>query len=125
MIFFNYKLVAVSSFFAVCTINILFSKPALSSVSCKAGTISRYSNGSLNSCLLARDIEIRIGGAIFPCKAKKYISFTEKSRFKSCTLSQDIKIRKGNSVQSCKRNYIVSVSTPEETKNLSASCYPE
>lgn len=122
MIFFNSKLIGVVSFSAFSAINLIFSQPAVSAISCEPGTINRYSNGSLENCLLARDMKIRIGGAIFPCKAKKYISFTEKSQFQSCTLSQDIKIRKGNAVQSCKTDYIVSVSTPDEAKNLSIEC---
>jgi len=118
----NRKLVAASYFLSIFAINLFFPQPAISAVSCKTGTISRDSNGSLDYCLLARDMKIRIGGAIFPCKAKKYISFAKKSQFESCTLSQDIKIRKGNSIQSCKTDYIVLVSTQDDGKNISISC---
>ena len=127
MIFFNHKLAAVSYFVSISAINIFFSQPALSAISCEAGTISRYANGSLQSCVLARNTKVRIsnnrvGTSIFPCKAENYISFAEKSQFKSCKLSEDIKIRKGNSVETCKTDYTVSVSIVNDGKDLSITC---
>jgi len=130
MNFLNHKVIGVASFSAVSTINVIlnliFSQPAISAVSCEPGNISRYGNGSLKSCVLARDTKARIGSnqagiSIFPCKAKKYITFTEKSQFQSCTLAEGIKIRRGNSVTSCLTDYIVSVSTSSDGK-LSIEC---
>ena len=80
----NIKLAAVVSFFRISTINLVFSQPAISAVSCEAGTINRHKNGSLTSCILAKNTKVRIsnnriGNSIFPCQAKKYISFSQKS----------------------------------------------
>ncbi len=127
MIFFNHKFAAVSSFVSISAINIFLSQPALSAISCEAGTINRHANGSLYSCVLARDTKItisnyRTGRSIFPCKAQKYIRFAEKSEFQTCTLSEDIKIIENNSVRTCPKDYIVSVSTSSEGKNLSVGC---
>lgn len=127
MKFFNHKLAAVSSFVSISAINIFFSQPVLSAVSCEAGTINRHTNGSLRYCILARDTKItmsnyRTGRSIFPCKAKSYVMFAEKSDFQTCTLSEDIKIREGNSVRTCPKDYIVSVSTSNDGKDLSIDC---
>lgn len=127
MKFFNHKLAAVSSFMSISAINIFFSQPALSAISCEAGTINRHANGSLSFCVLARDTKItisnyRTGRSIFPCKAKSYVMFAEKSEFQRCRLSEQIKIREGNSVTTCPKDYIVSVSTSNDGKDLSIRC---
>lgn len=127
MKFFNHKLAKVASFFSISAMSLVFSQPALSAVSCEAGTISHYPNGSLASCVLARETKVtisnnRVGTSIFPCKAKNYISFAEKSQFQSCKVSEDIKIRKANSVQTCPEDYIVSVLTFSDGNNLSIRC---
>ncbi|MEM6751407.1 MAG: hypothetical protein AAF630_00230 [Cyanobacteria bacterium P01_C01_bin.38] len=127
MNFLYHKLAAVSSFISISAINIFLSQPALSAVSCEARTISRYPNGSLYYCVLARDTKVRMGNnrvgtSIFPCKAKKYIMFAEKAEFKECTLSEDIKIIENNSVRTCPKDYIVSVSTLNDGKDLSIGC---
>ncbi len=127
MKFFNHKLAAISYFISISAINIFFPQPALSAISCEAGTIYRHANGSLYYCILARDTKItmsnyRTGRSIFPCKAKRYIMFAEKSEFQECMLSEDIKIRENNYVRTCPKDYIVSVSTSNEGKKLSISC---
>ena len=126
MKFLNHKLIGVAYFSAFSAISLAFSQPAVGAVSCEAGTINRYSNGSLDSCILARDTKIRIGNnqsgtSIFPCKAKEYINFTEKSQFEDCKLSEEIKIKTGNSVTSCLIDYKVSVSTSDDGK-ISIDC---
>jgi hypothetical protein len=127
MKFLNYKLAAVSSFLSISAINLVVSQPALSAISCEAGTIIRHPNGSLQYCLLAFDTKItisnnRVGTSIFPCKTKTYISFEENSQFESCTLSEDIKIRESNYVRTCPKDYIVSVSTLNDGKDLDIKC---
>ncbi len=127
MKFFNHKLAAVGSFFSIGAINLVFSQPAMSAISCEAGTINRYPNGSLLHCILARDTKVtinnnRTGRSIFPCKAQTYIMFAEDSQFERCTLSEDIKIRKSNSVRNCPKDYIVSVSTLDDGKDLNIEC---
>ncbi len=127
MNFFYYKLAAAASFFSVSAINMFFSQPVLAAISCESGTISRYANGSLRYCLLARDTKVRIGNnrvgtSIFPCKAKTYISFAEKSEFQRCTLSEDIRIIENNSVRTCPKDDIVSVSILNDGKDLSVDC---
>ncbi|MEA5598527.1 hypothetical protein [Rivularia sp. UHCC 0363] len=127
MKYFNCKLTTVASFLSVSAINLVFSQPAISAVSCESGTIVRHSNGSLAYCVLARDTKVsisnpQIGTSIFPCKAKKYITFAQKSQFEECTLSEDIKIIQNNSVQTCPEDFIVSVSTSSDGKNLSIGC---
>lgn len=126
MKFLNHKLIGVACFSAFSAINLVFSQPAVSAVSCESGTIKRYSNGSLKDCILAKDTKVRIGNnqlgtSIFPCKAKEYINFTEKSQFEECKLSEEIKIKTGNSVTSCLTDYKVSVSTSDEGK-ISVEC---
>ncbi|MBF2017545.1 MAG: hypothetical protein IGS23_20535 [Rivularia sp. T60_A2020_040] len=127
MKYFNRKLIKFASFLSVSAINLVFSQPAISAVSCEAGTISRHSNGSLAYCVLARDTKVtvsnpQIGTSIFPCKAKNYITFAEKSEFQKCTLSQELKIIKTNSVQTCPKDFIVSISTSSDGKNISIGC---
>ncbi|MBE9212234.1 hypothetical protein IQ247_05835 [Plectonema cf. radiosum LEGE 06105] len=127
MKYFNRKLTKVASFLSFSALNLVFSQPAISAVSCEAGTISRHSNGSLAYCVLARDTKVtvsnsQIGTSIFPCKAKNYIIFAEKSEFQRCTLSEDIKIININSVQTCAEDFIVSISTSSDNKNLSINC---
>ncbi|WP_044291310.1 hypothetical protein [Rivularia sp. PCC 7116] len=127
MKFFNCKLFTVASFLGVSTINLFFSQPALSAVSCERGTIVRHRNGSLASCILSRDTRVkisnnRVGSFTFACKAKNVIEFAQKSQFESCKLAEDIRIRKGNSVETCKKDKIVSVSTSGDSKNLSIYC---
>ncbi|MEO1428957.1 MAG: hypothetical protein AAFV71_07815 [Cyanobacteria bacterium J06633_8] len=127
MKFLSCKLFTVASFFGVFTINLFFSQPALSAVSCERGTIRHFKNGSLASCILSRDTRVnisnnRVGTFTFPCQAKNFIEFGQKSQFKSCKLAKDIRIRKGNSVETCKKDKIVSVSTSGDGKKLSISC---
>ena len=127
MIFFDIKLAGVVSFFSIAAINLVFPKPAFSAISCETGTISRYSNGNLAFCVLARDTRVTVSNAgigriSFPCKAKNYIVFTEKSQFKRCKIYRDIKIRQGNSTQSCSKDSIVLVSPSSDGKNLSIRC---
>ena len=126
MKFFNYKLIGVACFSTFSITNLIFSQPAVSAVSCEAGTIGRHANGSLRFCVLARDTKVRIGSnqlgtSIFPCKAKEYINFTEKSQFERCKLSEKIKIKTSNSVTSCLIDYKVSVSTSDDGK-ISIDC---
>ncbi|BAY86511.1 hypothetical protein NIES267_60200 [Calothrix parasitica NIES-267] len=126
MQFLNHKLIGVASFFTFSVINVIFSQSAVSAVSCEAGTINRYSNGSLKYCILARDTKVRIGNnqsgtSIFPCKVGNYINFTEKSQFQRCKLSEEIKIKTGNSVTICPTDYNVSVSTLDDGK-MSVEC---
>ena len=127
MKFFNCKLATIASFFSISAINLIFPAPAMSAISCEAGTIYPHANGSLAFCMLARDTKVRIsnnrtGTSIFPCKAQTYISFAENSQFERCTLSEDIKIRKSNSVRTCPKDYIVSVSILDDGKELSVRC---
>ncbi|MGD1910536.1 MAG: hypothetical protein ACFB2X_06685 [Rivularia sp. (in: cyanobacteria)] len=95
---FNSKLANAAYFFSISAINFIFVQPAISAVSCEPGTINRYPNTSLASCLLARDTIVKIsnpqiGKLSFPCKAKEQIVFAQKSQFQSCKLSENIKIR--------------------------------
>lgn len=127
MIFLNHKLAKIACFLSISGINLIFAQPGISAVSCEAGTISRYPNGSLKSCVLASDTKVTmtnsgIGRLIFPCKAKNQIIFTEKSQFQRCKLSRDIKIKKNNSVRTCPKDYIVTVNTSNDGKNLSIKC---
>lgn len=127
MNFLNHKLAKIACFLSISAINLIFAQPGISAVSCEPGTISRYPNGSLKSCVLASDTKITmtnsgIGRLIFPCKAKNKIVFTEKSQFKSCKLSKDIKMKKGNSVRTCPKDYRVTVDTSNDGKNLSIQC---
>mgnify|MGYP001790735672 CR=1 FL=1 len=126
MNFLNSKLIGVVCFSTFSAINLIFSQPAVSAVSCEAGTILRHSNGSLKDCVLARDTKVRIGSnqlgtSIFPCKAGNNIIFTEKSQFQRCRLSEEIKIKTGNSVASCPTDNYVSVSTSDDGK-ISIEC---
>ncbi|MEO1374074.1 MAG: hypothetical protein AAFW70_07110 [Cyanobacteria bacterium J06635_10] len=126
---FNSKLATVAYFFGISAINFIFVQPAISAVSCEPRTISRYSNGSLASCILARDTRVtvsnsQIGILRFPCKAKKYIMFAENSQFQGCKLSEDITIRKTNSMDICPKDYTVLLSTVSEDQNLSIECMP-
>ncbi|MEO0842363.1 MAG: hypothetical protein AAF063_26140 [Cyanobacteria bacterium J06643_5] len=126
MKFFSHKLIGAACFSTVSMTNLIFSQPAVSAVSCEAGTIIRHANGSLRFCVLTRDTKVRIGSnqlgtSIFPCKAKEYINFTEKSQFERCKLSEKIKIKAGNSVRTCAKDNTVLVSTPENGK-ISIEC---
>lgn len=127
MKYFNRKLTKVAYFLSFSALNLVFSQPAISAVSCEAGTITSHSNGSLAYCVLARDTKVtvsnpQLGTSIFPCKAKNYIKFAENSQFQRCTLSQEIKIIKTNSIQTCPEDFIVSISTSSDGKNISIRC---
>jgi len=83
--------------------------PAKAAVSCKAGTASNFSNGSLQSCILDFNANIGLSNNYFSCSQDSYIQFDQKGQFESCTLSQELRLRQGNEVVTCPVNAIVYV----------------
>lgn len=93
------------------TLNLIIAMPqtAKAGVSCKAGTASNYTNGSLQSCVLDFHANIGLSNNYFSCSQDSYIYFDLKGQFHSCTLLQELRLRKGNEVVTCPINAEVYV----------------
>ncbi|MBO3461858.1 hypothetical protein G7B40_041260 [Aetokthonos hydrillicola Thurmond2011] len=120
--------IVLTSSLGLFSINFAFSLPAQASVVCEPGTINNYQNGSLATCILARDTTVQVysptaGSSNFECQAEKSISFDDKANFKSCQLAQEIKLRKGNLIETCPAQYKVYVSVSNNGIQ-SISCSP-
>lgn len=116
------SLASVVSSLGLFTISLSFSLPIKAALPCKAGTISSYQNGSVESCTSENNVDIRIGSSSFPCKQGYSISFDEKGQFTSCVISAPVGIRTGNALETCpeKSRVYVSILT---NGNQSISCY--
>ncbi|MBW4642012.1 MAG: hypothetical protein KME23_03160 [Goleter apudmare HA4340-LM2] len=119
-------LASLTSAFGLLTLNFAIALPAQASIVCQAGTMNKYQNGSLASCVLAQDTNVQVsslyaGTYSFPCKAKNFILFDDQGQFKSCWLAVDIKIKKGNSIETCPAEYNVDVAIANDG-SLSIFC---
>ncbi len=63
------SLKALSSVFSslsLLTISLSFSLPFKAALPCKYGTVNSYPNGSVESCTVETNVDIRIGSFAFP-----------------------------------------------------------
>jgi hypothetical protein len=99
-----------------------FSLPVKAALPCQYGTVNSYQNGSVESCTIENNVDIRIGSLVFPCKQGYSIFFDKKAQFKSCVISTAIKIITGNTVETCSAEFRVEVSNLNNSKQ-SVTCY--
>ncbi|WNN88746.1 hypothetical protein [Gloeocapsopsis dulcis] len=116
-------LVAISSSLGLFTINCFtFSLPVKAALPCNGGTVNRYQNGSIESCIIDTNVDVRVGSLAFSCKQGHSISFDEKANFRSCVIFRTVTIRRNNAVETCPENSQVYVSISEQG-NQSVSCH--
>ncbi len=114
------SLTSIFSSLSLLTIS-LISLPAKAALPCEYGTVNTYQNGSVASCTIENNVDIRIGTFNFPCKKGYPISFDEKGQFESCVISAPVSIRTGNTVKTCLEESMVYVSV-SDTGDQSVSC---
>ncbi|MBD2363347.1 hypothetical protein H6G36_19490 [Anabaena minutissima FACHB-250] len=94
-------------------LNFAISPPGKAAISCENGTINRYSNGSLHTCIINQNTTLQLSSAsglsTFPCKAQNYIYFDEKGQFQRCQLAEDMQIRIGNSLEKCPADFWINI----------------
>ncbi len=103
------------------TVTLSFSSPVQASIPCESGTINRYQNGSIESCVINNIVGITQGSLAFSCKQGQYIYFDDKASFKSCVISIPMVLRTGNDVKTCPEESRVYVWV-SEGGNQAVSC---
>lgn len=78
---------SVLSSLGLSTISLSFSLPVKAALPCKYGTVKSYQNGSVESCTIENNVDLRIGSLVFPCQQGYSVVFDEKAQFKSCVIS--------------------------------------
>lgn len=114
-------LTSTAAAFGLFFIGLYFPSPAEASIPCETGTVSNYSNGSLESCVLNNNLTAGLNNNVYPCKAGHEISFDEKGRFHRCVLSNQLNFRRGNEFVTCLSDSWVYVSISNDG-NQSVSC---
>lgn len=104
------------------TFSLSLALPVKAALPCQYGTVNSHPNGSVESCTIENNVDIRIGSFVFPCKQGHFISFDEKAQFQSCVISTPVKIITDQVVETCPEEYRVDVSIPTNG-NPSVSCY--
>ena len=113
-------LVSVVPSLSLFTIGLNLSSPAKASLPCQDGSIGRYQNGSVESCIINANVSISQGALAFSCKQGQYIYFDDRGNFRSCVISIPVVIRTANDVETCPEESRVYVSI--ENGNQSARC---
>jgi len=111
------------SILGVCTTNLLVSLPAKANIVCQVGTINRFDNGQLESCVITSKIQVmaansRAGNSAFLCRENSYIYFDESGKFQGCILANSIKINRGNTVEVCPEQSLVYVGSVSNKNQL-------
>lgn len=112
---------SVLSSLSLFTISLGFSLPVKASLPCEYGTVNSHPNGSVASCNIENNLDIRIGSFSFPCLQGHSISFDEKGQFESCVISVPVQIRTVNAIETCPEKSRVDVSISNDG-NQSISC---
>lgn len=107
-------MLAICSCLGLFTTNFLVSLPAKANVVCQPGTINRFDNGQLESCVITSNIKVvaanhHAGNSAFVCRENSYIYFDESGKFQGCVLANTIRIKKGNAVEVCPETSMVYV----------------
>lgn len=120
LIFLSKSFISIFSSLSLLTIS-LISLPVKAALPCEYGTVDTHQNGSVASCTIENNVDIRIGNFNFPCEKGYPISFDEKGQFESCVISAPINIRTGNAVKTCLEESLVYVSVSHNGEQ-SVSC---
>jgi hypothetical protein len=87
------------------TVTLLSPAPARASVPCQPGTVRNYANGSLASCVLSQNSQVRItsssSNSIFLCQGGHQIFFDEQGGFISCVMDKPTTITRGLETELC------------------------
>jgi len=111
---------ALSSF-SLFTISLGFSLPVKAVLPCKYGTVNSHPNGSVASCNIENNLDMRVGNFAFSCLQGHSISFDEKGLFESCVISVPMHVITGNAVETCPAEPRVYFSISNDG-NQSISC---